>query len=232
MVFVFDFGFGESGAIKEAPVHGLAAAVDVTFFHEIEKGACDGGFILMAHRQVGIIPAAENAEALVVFFVLFDVAESELAAERAEFRGRNFSLSTQLFFHLGFNWQAMAIPAWHVGCVMPGHALGLDDQVLEDFVQARAEVNFASGIWRAVMQNKERLAFPRLQIAFVTISTMPGFELLGLVLRQAGLHRKIRFRQVQGLLEFEWFGHKWSACKSLLCRPFVQVYGGKHPEAA
>src|SRR5439155_7766047 len=98
MVFVFDFRFGESGAIKEAPVHGLAAAVDVTFFHEIEKGACDGGFVLMAHRQVGIIPAAENAEALEIFFVLFHVTERELASQLAELRGGYFSLSTQLFF--------------------------------------------------------------------------------------------------------------------------------------
>ena len=164
--------------------------------------------------------------------MLFDVTESELAAELAEFRGGYFSFSTQLFFHLGLNWQAVAIPAGHVGRVMPRHALGLDDQILEDFVQAGAKMNFARGIWRAVMQNKERLAFARFQNAFVNISTVPGFELLGLVLRQAGLHRKIRFRQVQGLLEFEWFGHKWSACKSLLCRPFVQVYGGKHGEAA
>ena len=33
------------------------------------------------------------------------------------------------------------------------------------------------------------------------------YELLRLVQRQAGLHRKIRFRQVQCLFQFEWFGH-------------------------
>ncbi len=187
---------------------GLAAAVDVTLFHEIEERTGNGGFVFMAHRQIRIVPTAENAEALEIFFVLLDIAQGELAAELAEFRGRYFAFSAQFLFHLGFDGQAVAIPAGNVGCVMPSHALGFDHEILEDFVEASAKMDFASGIWRAVVQDEERLAIARFQDAFVDVAAVPSLELLGLVLRQAGLHRKIGFRQVQRFLQFEWFGHR------------------------
>src|SRR6266481_7079052 len=50
VIFVFDFGFGERGAVVEAPVDGLAAAVDVALFHEIEKRSGDRSLVFMAHR--------------------------------------------------------------------------------------------------------------------------------------------------------------------------------------
>src|SRR5260370_39709720 len=71
-------------------------------------------------------------------------------------------------------------------------------------------MNFAGRVWRAVVQNEEGLTFPRIQDALVDISCMPGFELLGLVLRQAGLHGKVRFGQVKGFLQFQWFGHRFA----------------------
>ena len=61
VIFVFDFGFGKRGAVVEAPVHRLASAVDVPLFHEIQERAGDGGFVFVAHGQVGIVPSAENS---------------------------------------------------------------------------------------------------------------------------------------------------------------------------
>ena len=207
MVFVFDFGFRERGAVIDAPVDGLAAAIDITLFHEIQERAGNGGFVFVAHRQIGIVPAAENAEALEIFFVLFDVTERELTAQLAELRRRNFPFSAQLFFHLGLNRQAVAIPAGDVGRIVPRHAFGLNDKILENFVEAGAEMDLSGGVRRAGVQNKERLAFARFQDTFVDVSVVPGFELPGLILRQAGFHREVRFRQVQRFLEFEWLGH-------------------------
>jgi len=91
---------------------------------------------------------------------------------------------------------------------MPSHALGFDHEILEDLVEASAKMDFASGIWRAVVQDEERLAIARFEDAFVDVAAVPSLELLGLVLKQPGLHRKIGFRQVQRFLQFEWFGHR------------------------
>ena len=68
-------------------------------------------------------------------------------------------------------------------------------------------MDFTGGIGRPIVQYKERPAFAGFQDALVDVSAVPGFELLGLVLGQAGLHGKVGFGQVQCLLEFEWFGH-------------------------
>ena len=107
------------------------------------------------------------------------------------------------------------------------HALGLDDQVFEDLVQASTEMNFAGWVWRTVMQNEKRLTFACFEDALIDVSTVPGFELLGLVLREAGFHGEFGFRQVQRLLQFEWFGHRFERSDSPLftcidlpaCRP-------------
>src|SRR5439155_24359988 len=138
----------------------------------------------------------ENADELEIFFVLLDVRERELAAQFAQFTGGYFPLAAQLFLHLGFNGQSVAIPAGHVRRIVSSHALGLDNQIFEDFIQASAEMHFARGIWRAVMKNKERLAFASLENAFINVSTVPGLELLWLVLLQVRLHRKSRLWQV------------------------------------
>src|SRR5260370_38304413 len=74
VIFVFNFGFGERGAVVNAPVDGLAATVNVTFFDEVEKCARDGGLIIVAHRQITIVPAAEPAQALEIFLLLLDEA--------------------------------------------------------------------------------------------------------------------------------------------------------------
>ena len=171
--------------------------------------------------------------------MLLNVVRGEFAAQFPKFRGRHFALPTEFFLHLRLDRQAVAIPPGHVRRVMPRHALGLDNQIFEDFVQSGAEMDFPRRIRRPIMQHKEGLALTRFQDALVNIPRIPGFELLRLVLGQAGLHREVRLGQVQCLFEFKWFGHGLERRISLLllvflclrCRPFVQVHGGKHRKA-
>src|SRR5260370_4393246 len=177
-VYVLDFRLRQRGAVNEATVDRLAPAVDVALFHEIEKRASDGRLVLMAHRQVRIVPPAENAQALEILLVLLDVAHGELAAQLSKLRRGHFSFSAQLFFHLSLNRQAVAIPPRHVGSIVPRHALGLYDQIFEDFVQTRSKVDFAGRIRRPVMQNKERLALARLRDALADVPPVPPFHLL------------------------------------------------------
>ena len=92
-----------------------------------------------------------------------------------------------------------------------GAAIGLSLPRFGFAGQTRAKsvilVNLTGGIRRPIVQHKERLAFARFQNALVDISRVPGFELLRLVLGQAGFHGKVGLGQVQRLFEFEWFGH-------------------------
>src|ERR1700751_4297011 len=74
VIFIFDFRLCEGRRIVQTPILRLTPAIDVALLHELEKRAGDGGFVVEAHGQVWVVPAAENAESLEIFFVLLAVA--------------------------------------------------------------------------------------------------------------------------------------------------------------
>src|SRR5262249_39999338 len=59
VIFVLHFSFGERGLVENAPVYRLQTAIDVTLPKEGDKGIRDAGLVLIAHRQVGVVPPAE-----------------------------------------------------------------------------------------------------------------------------------------------------------------------------
>ena len=58
-------------------------------------------------------------------------------------------------------------------------------------------VELAIGIGRAVMKNEGRPTLTLFTHLPIQVHFSPGFESLGLALRQIGLHRKICLRQIQ-----------------------------------
>ena len=72
-----------------------------------------------------------------------------------------------------------------------------DRNILDDFVQCRAQMNTAGGIRRAVM--KDVLLFPLqgLSDLSVNIHILPVFKHFRLFLGKIGLHGKIRLGKIQ-----------------------------------
>src|ERR1700676_5148433 len=93
---------------------------------------------------------------------------------------------------------------------MARHALGLDDEVFENLCEAGAQMDGAGGIRRAVVQDEKGFTLMRGENIFVEIGGLPGFELLGLVLREGGLHWEIWFRNVESLPQYQRFRHAWA----------------------
>ena len=69
------------------------------------------------------------------------------------------------------------------------------------FVQPGAQMDFAGGVGRAVVQDEERRAGARFQDAAVEPHLLPGGQLLRLALRQLRLHGEIGLRQIQGAFQ-------------------------------
>ena len=86
MIFVFDFGLGEGGAVVDAPVDRLESFVNVALVEEVNKGARDDGLIGRLHREVGIVPAAKDAEAFEILALQVDPFFGVLAADAAHLR--------------------------------------------------------------------------------------------------------------------------------------------------
>jgi hypothetical protein len=64
MVVVLHLRLGERRAAVDAPVHRLLALVDEPAFDERSERPRDVGLIAKAHRDVGVVPVAEDAQPL------------------------------------------------------------------------------------------------------------------------------------------------------------------------
>ncbi|MEF8735105.1 MAG: hypothetical protein V5B35_00330 [Candidatus Accumulibacter necessarius] len=83
LVFVFDLGFGQRRAAVETPVDRLEALVEVALLEDGTERTDFVGLGLEVHRQVGIVPGAENAEADEVLLLALDLFAGEGAAQLA-----------------------------------------------------------------------------------------------------------------------------------------------------
>ena len=174
MVFIFHFRFRKSGAIEDAPINRFQSFVDVTFFEESDERIGGGSFIRIAHRQIRIIPLAQHAEALEIAAMSIHISSSKFAAHAAEFLRRYASLfPAQLFFHLGFNRQSVAIPSRHIRRSKTSHGFRFDHEIFQNFIQCLAQMNIPGGIRWPVMQHIERRGRSGIQDPIIKIQAIP-----------------------------------------------------------
>ncbi|OPZ50601.1 MAG: hypothetical protein BWY90_01575 [Deltaproteobacteria bacterium ADurb.BinA014] len=70
----------------------------------------------------------------------------------------------------------MTIPAGHINPVEAGHVFGFDDNVFQNFIECRAQVNIAVGIRRPVVQNKRFGPFHLFSYLVINACFLPYFE--------------------------------------------------------
>ena len=184
MLLVFDFGVGQGGAVVDAPVDGLEAAIDKALFEEAVEGFEGAGLVVAGHGFVGLAPAAEDADALELgglqVYVLLRVGAAGI-----EHGGRgHFQLfAAQLLVHFDLDGQAVAIVSRDVGGVEAGHGLGFDDEVLEALVEGVAQVNGTIGVGRAVMEQVGGSSLAGFAQAVVEAEGGPALEAKRFILR-------------------------------------------------
>ncbi len=126
----------------------------------------------------------------------------EFAAFLAEFNDWNlvliFLLLAVLFLDLPFDGQTVAIPSGHVISVLPKHLLAAVDDVLENLIECVTDMQMPVGVRRSVMEDEFLAALRRFANPAVEIRFLPAGEDFWLAFRKAGLHGKIRARQVDG----------------------------------
>ncbi len=191
VILVLDFGFGESGAVFDAPVHGLQALIDIPAVQEVDKRLGDDSLILGAHRQVWIVPAAEHSQPLE--FPTMDVDEIRCIgpALGTDLRHahRRFAFS-EFLIDLELDGQPMAIPARNIGSIEARHRLRLDDEILQDFVERCPEVNVSVRVRRPVVENVLLLSLAGFPNALVKATRFPLLEQLRFEHGQVCLHWK------------------------------------------
>ena len=116
LVPVLDLGLGQGGRAVETPVHRLHALVQVPVVDDAGQRAQHVCLVAGIQGAVGMIPVAQHTKPLEVFPLQVDLAQGVFPALPAE-RGRVHLVAhlADLFFHLVFDGQTVAIPARHVG---------------------------------------------------------------------------------------------------------------------
>ena len=200
LVVVLHFRFSQRGAAIGTPVHRLGAFVQVAVFNDLGHGTDDVGFGPKIHGQVGVFPVTQHAQTDEVGLLRFDLGLGVFAALGAELGGGNLlARLADHAFHFQLDGQTVAIPARHIGGIEAREALGLDDDVFEDLVDRMTDVNAAVRIGGAIVQNERRLARFGAANGAVKILIVPTFQHVGFAFGQIATHRKLGFRQIQGV---------------------------------
>ncbi len=103
------------------------------------------------------------------------------------------------FFNGVFNRQTMAVPTRDVLRIKAGQLAAFHNHVFEHLVQRMADVQFAVGVRRAVVQHKQRLAVAGHAQLFVKPFVRPSLGPRGFALGQVAPHGKGRVGQIKGV---------------------------------
>ena len=216
MVLVLDLGLGQGGAVVDAPVNRLEAAVDEAFLEKAVEGLQRAGLVAASHGLVGRLPAAEAANTLKLLGLQIDVLLRVGAAGLQHRRGGHGQLlMAQFLVHFDLDGQAVAVVAGDIRRVESGHGLGLDHEVLEALVESVAQVDGPIGVGRAVVKQVDGPSAAGFAQLFIEAERSPAGEPKRLILRQIGFHREGGLGQSEGRLQLRRRGHRDSVlgCK-------------------
>ena len=198
MLFVLNLGFGQRGLVVDAPVDRPEAFIDEVFLEEVVERLDDAGLVAVGHREVGVIPAAKDADALELTPLEVDVLLRILAAGASDGEGGHLEfLAAELLVHFDFNRETVAVPARNIRGVEARHRFGLDDEVLDAFIQGVAEMDGSIGVRRPIVEDIFRCPGAGNADLGIQMLLLPRRKAFGLIVRQISLHGKGGLRQVQ-----------------------------------
>ena len=119
---VFDLRFGKRRSAMDAPVHRLLALVDQPLLDETPERARDCRLIPVVHRQIRLIPGAENAKPLELLRHRSYEPLGVRAARATELGHAHVALlGPQFLVDLQFDRQAVTVVAHDVRRIEAGH---------------------------------------------------------------------------------------------------------------
>src|SRR5262245_4610760 len=154
VIFVFNFRLGKSGLIRCTPEYRLQSLIDASPLHKFPELSDDRGLISGIHREIRMLPIAQDPEPLKLFTLNREKLLRIFPAESADGRSiERFFFVTEFFKDLMFDRQTMAIPPWHKRYLVACHRFRFNDDVLENLVQRVTDMNAAIGVRRPIVQD-------------------------------------------------------------------------------
>ena len=198
VILIFDLGLGQGGLVLGAPVHRLQALVDVAVLVHLAEDAHLVRLEALVHGLVGVLPVADDAQALEAFHLDADVLFGIGLTGAAEVRhAHGLVVQLLLLDDGGFNGHTVVIPAGDIGGIVAPHGVGAGDKVLDGLVQGMTHMDGAVGEGRAVVKVEAGLALVLLEHLVVDVQLLPVPEHLRLPGGQPGTHGEVGFGKVQ-----------------------------------
>ena len=195
---VLDFRFRQGGFAARAPVDRFQALINETLFGHFAEHFNLLAFIRSIKRNVGMVPIAGNAKTFEILPLHVQTFQGILTAFPAQIQRIQFvPVQAQNFDGRMLNRQAVRIPTGNIGRIVTLKRLILDNDILQNLVERRADMDVAIGVRRPVMQNEFGPAGGSRLFLVIDLFLLPVFEHLRLPFRQICPHRELRLRQVQ-----------------------------------
>ena len=196
---VLHLGFGERRGARRAPEDRLLPPVDETAGDAFPEDPHLLGHVGRVHGEVGVVPVPEPAQPLELRPLHGHEAGRVLPAAPPHLvLGKCFLPRTpELAFHLELDRESVAVPARDVGRVASRHRPMLDDDVLQDLVERRPEVDVSVGIRWTIVEDEARPFRVVRQETLVETDRLPARQDLGFARRKIRPHRKTRPRQIK-----------------------------------
>ena len=220
VLLVLDFRLRQGGFVVGAPVHGLEALVDIALFIHLPEDLHLLGLEAGVHGEVGVVPVADNADALKRVPLNVHIAGGEVMAGGTEVgNGHGLVVELILFDDVGFDGHSVVVPAGDIGGVIAPHGVGPGDDVLNGLIHGGAHVDGPVGERGAVVEVEEGLALVLFEELMVEVLRLPALEHLRLPLGQSRPHGEVRLRQADGfvVVHFVLLLYNITICALLSC---------------
>ena len=133
------------------------------------------GFIEKVFGCVGFVPISQNSHASEAGFLQFNLAFSVFAAFFPEGRGIDLVADfADLFLHLVFDGQPVAVPTRNVRGTKARHQTRFDHDVFQNLVDRVAHVEITIGVGRSIVENPQRAVRGFLLNLMVKACFFPG----------------------------------------------------------
>ena len=194
MILIFHLSLSQGGLAGGTPMDRFLSLVDGSIQKKLPELPDNGCLILKLHRQIRILPFTKDPQTLEFFPLNIHKLGGVIPAPFPDFNEGEFSfLHPKTFLDLMLNRQPVAVPSRNIGAIHSGHELRFHDEVLQDLVQGRSDMDIPIGIRRTVMKDIFRPPFCLPTKLMVNLFVFPFLQDFGLPLSQIGLHGKVRF---------------------------------------
>ena len=154
MILIFHLSLSQGRLAGRTPMDRFLSLVDRTVQKKLSKFPDNRCLVVKIHGEVGILPFTKDAKTFEFFPLDIHKFGCVIPASLPNLHDGEFSLlRTETLLDLVFHGQPMTVPSRNIGAIKSGHELRFHDEVFQNFIQGRSDMNVSIRIGRTIVKN-------------------------------------------------------------------------------